>query len=81
MHKDLHSRLGQLAEEIDERLSNEEEALRFDLHLEGGFLIRNATLIDGSNALDDESIDVAGDEHEVWVVPLYRIVALRIAYP
>lgn len=79
MHKDMHSRLGQLAEEIDDRIANNEDLLRFDLHLDGGFLIRGATLSDGSNCVDDESIDVQCVD-EVWVVPIARIVALRIAY-
>lgn len=85
MHKDLWSRVEQIAQEdFDREESKEGGPSRLDIYLLGGSVIFDCHLVDSLNSLDDQSIDVVRDEdglNAVWIVPLSAIAAIHQRYP
>lgn len=88
MFQDLHARLANIATADNDREDRLGVAcpIKLDLWLAGGHELRDVSLVDGENSLDDGTIDVclrsdAGGVDQVYTVAIAHIVMLRHVWP
>jgi hypothetical protein len=84
MCKDLYDKLVHLAGCDDAAAADGGEPLRLNILLRSGREIQNVSLVDGSNSLDDQSIDVIPkglDRECEWTIVIAEIAAIQTIFP
>jgi hypothetical protein len=80
MCKDLYDKLTHIASSDDNSAEHSEPLNRLTIILRNGREIQNVHLVDGSNSLDDQSIDVTPYGMELtceWTIVIAEIAAIQ----
>lgn len=83
MCKDLYDKLDMLAEADSNNSEHGETRFHFNIILRNGREIHNVQFVDGSNSLDDMSIDVCpvdGEFKSEWTIVIAEIAAIETVF-